>query len=244
MLKANRPITDITKINPVKRILYLFIVCVLIATSVHGQRRKKRPQVFAGGLVLGGSLSQIDGDYFTGFDKAGLYAGLRGIINFTHDLSFNMELLYSQKGSKIPHGTVITGNNTENDRLISLNYMEVPLLLKLDLSPATTSPFIEFGGSFSRLLNVNIEEKPAFQINGTVYRDIEQEFRRFDFNAVLGAGYHLDERLELAFRYNFAVSRFYINEDFERQDPFSFLVDEVEFLRNYYMSLALSFKIL
>ena len=40
------------------------------------------------------NLTQIDGDYFTGFDKVGWYGGIRGIVNLNYRTSINMELLF------------------------------------------------------------------------------------------------------------------------------------------------------
>ena len=86
-----------------------------------------------------------------------------------------MELLFSQKGSKIPHGVFIT-NNEVRDRTIQLNYAEVPIVFKLILTPLKNSSFIEFGGSFSRLINTNIQEKDPSRIRGTIYQEIESDF--------------------------------------------------------------------
>ncbi len=218
-----------------------FLLFFLLADSLHAQRKRGRYDTFGGGLLFGVNISQMDGDYFTGFDKAGFYAGLRGVVYFSSQWSLNMELLYSQKGSKIPHGTFI--NNREvRDRSIELNYAEVPILFKLMLTPLKNSSFLEFGGSFSKLIKANIQEKSANLIRGTIYRDISVEFQSFDFNAVVGLGFKAGEHLEFGFRYNFGVNRFYKNEDFVLPSPLSGKPKEVEFLRNYYISLFAAYQ--
>lgn len=220
----------------------LLLCCFCMSLNAQSRKRKKM-QIFEGGVLFGMNISQMDGDYFTGFNKTGLYGGLRGIVNITPRISFNMELLYSQKGSKIPHGIRVTRTNEENDRIVELNYAEVPLLFRFYLTPENVSPFIEVGSSFSKLLKTNITERPKELIDGTVYEEIVDDFNPFDFNAVVGLGFNIKQKIGITFRYNYGVVKFYDNDTFIRPGPLSALTKEVEFLRNYYVSLILSYKI-
>lgn len=82
-------------------------------------------QQFKAGIYGGISASQVHGDSYWGFHKAGLHAGAFSRIckNETH--AFQFEICFIQKGSrKIP-------NPEKNDYLdfaIRLNYIEVPVL--------------------------------------------------------------------------------------------------------------------
>jgi hypothetical protein len=220
----------------------LFLLFILLADSLYGQRRSKRFDTFSGGVVAGMNISQMDGDYFTGFDKAGLYAGLRGNARFSSRLSLNIDLLFSQKGSKIPHGTYVTDNEIR-DRTIGLNYVEVPIMLKINLKPVVNSPFLEFGGSFSQLISTRIKEKEPGTFRGTAFKEIAQDFRSFDYNVIAGLGFNAGEHLQFALRYSFGVNKFYINEAFVPRVAFSPLPKEVEFLRNYYISLLAAYTL-
>lgn len=226
--------------------ILLPLLLIFIAGTLQAQRgrygKRAKYETFEGGLLTGLNLSQLDGDYFTGFDKAGWYGGLRGVVNLTTRLSLNIELLFSQKGSKIPHGTRITGIEVR-DRIIELNYAEVPFLLKYKLSSEDKSTFIEIGWSLARLLKSNITEKEPSSIKGSVYNDLVPEFNTFDYGLIGGIGYPIGKKFELALRYNWGLNKFYVNEEYVRPDPLSGRVKEVEFLRNYHLALLLSYRL-
>lgn len=227
----------------------IIVLCLLgiFQNTAEAQRsrssKRVKIQTFEGGVLAGLSLSQLDGDYFTGFDKAGLYMGIRGIVNFTPRISFNMELLYSQKGSKIPHERRTNGGNEIRDRIVELNYAEVPLLGKFFISPEPNSPFIEIGGSFSQLLQTNITERSKETIEGTVYEEVAEEFNSFDFNAICGIGYRPLKRFEMALRFHFGMVKVYDNEEFTRPNPRFTTVRDVQFLRNYQFTILAAYKI-
>ena len=208
-------------------------------------RKKNRLQIFEGGVLAGFSLTQMDGDKFSGFDKTGIYAGIRGIVNFTPRISMNMELLYSEKGSKIPHGRRVNGREIR-DRVIDLNYAEVPILFKFFLTPEKNSPFIEIGPSFSQLLRTNIIEKDPSYIEGTVFEEIALEFNSFDLNAIIGLGFRPHQRIETTLRYSYGLSKVYHDEDYYRPTSISHrsqTTREVDFLRNYQLTLLVSYRI-
>ena len=154
-----------------------------------------------------------------------------------------MELLYSQKGSKIPHEIRVNGGDEIRDRIIELNYAEVPLLGKFFISPEPNSPFLEIGASFAQLLQTNITERSRATIEGTVYEDIAEEFNSFDFSGICGLGYRPLERLEITMRFHFGMVKIYDNEDFMRPNPRFSTIREVAFLRNYHFTILASYKI-
>ena len=227
----------------------LVYLCLFLSFSqviAYGQRRrtsKKEIKRFEAGVLLGVNFSQIDGDYFTGFDKKGIYGGIRGVANVSNTTSIVVDMLYSQKGSKIPHGVVID-NQSVNDRIIGINYAEVPIVLKHKLLTTSSSPFLELGLSFSRQINTIIQEKSPGLFKGTVYREIESQFERTDMNLVAGLGAAAGSHLSIGLRYNFSLNRFYFNEAYEAPTVFSLRPREVQFLRNYYISFYAAYHIL
>ena len=96
----------------------------------------------------------------------------------------------------------------------------------------------------SQLIQTNIEEKAPQNIEGTVYREIQSSFDRRDISLLVGAGFPLYQDLNINLRYQYGLRRFYINEDFIAPIPFSSIEKEVEFLRNYHFSIALSYRFL
>jgi hypothetical protein len=81
-------------------------------------------QRFNGGVFLGGDVSQVDGDNNGGFHKFGYLAGALVSLRVSHRSSFQMEIGYIQKGSRINADS----NNTGDTYLMRFHYLEVPLL--------------------------------------------------------------------------------------------------------------------
>lgn len=104
-------------------------------------------QRFVPGLKLGISTSQVHGDTYTGFHKAGVVGGVTLATNFNKKWSAQFEIIYIQKGSKF-----VSQSETVTDSgfyFLQLNYLEVPLLLQYHLKKFT----FEVGPSFGYLIN-------------------------------------------------------------------------------------------
>lgn len=228
-----------------KRLSILTLTLFLLIGDLCSQSRSRKEalQVFQLGAVVGLNNSQIDGDFFTGFNKIGMYGGIRGIANFTPRMALHVELLYSQKGSKIPHSTVIR-EFTPNDRIIDLRYAEVPVLFTAKITPYRGSPILMAGLSLSRLLDTRILEMEERVTRGTKYSAIEQDFRSTELSAIAGIGYEFWDRFQLTARYSFGLSRFYLDPEYEQPIPQSTRPEEVYFLRNYHFSLLLAYRFL
>ena len=75
-----------------KRFLLLLSLTFTFAASAFSQE-------FYGGLILGGTVSQIGGDSRGGYHKAGIVGGAFAGLNISDDFDIQMELKYIQKGS-------------------------------------------------------------------------------------------------------------------------------------------------
>ncbi len=208
-------------------------------------RPPSRPEkIFEAGLFAGRSFSQLDGDYFTGFDKGGWYGGIRGKANLTTNTALLIEMLYSQKGSRIPHGTIVSERSI-NDRLVSMEFAEIPIIIRHKLSDSDHPGYVEFGGFYGRLIHTEIEERASsLSRGGTRYEDIASEFKTFELGLLAGVGLTILRNLELGFRYSFALTRIYENDDFALPPPGSIFEKEVEFLRNYHLTLLIAYQLL
>ena len=229
-----------------RRILVLCILFLLIQEVCEAQRRRinRGPDHrFEIGIVAGTNLSQIDGDFFTGFDLAGINTGLQVDALMSSRLRLTVGMHYSQKGAFTPHGTVVTPN-TRNDRTLRLNYVEIPILFKAMLDKPESGPFFEIGGAVSRLSSTKIDELPASQIEGTIYNEILPEFNKNDINAVAGFGFTLGSRFSFTLRYHYSLQKIYSDPEIMPRNPFSLRAREVEFLRNYHFALLLSYRII
>jgi opacity protein-like surface antigen len=128
-----------------KKILFLAICLLALAGTVsaqgyyYGPRRVRRPPPrssyddfykvrvgITGGLNVSNTINAVNSNYSTGA-IAGFNAGLFLNLPLIYPLSFQPEVLYSEKGFA---AVTNDGNFTQH-----ANYVDVPLLLKFKLSP-------------------------------------------------------------------------------------------------------------
>ena len=83
-------------------------------------------QRFEGGALAGFNASQVEGDYFKGFNKPGVLAGFFVQTDIAPAIFAAMEIKYSQKGSR----KRIKPKDPEPEvYIMRLGYMDVPLYL-------------------------------------------------------------------------------------------------------------------
>ena len=92
-------------------------------------------QSFNAGLIAGATFSQVDGDRYYGYHKAGLTAG--GYVNLpvSEHFALQMELKYTQMGAHSSVKEVIEYGYNEYD--LRLHYAEIPLMLCYDFGHFT-----------------------------------------------------------------------------------------------------------
>jgi hypothetical protein len=153
----------------------IFLLILLIAGL------SARSQQFNGGIMAGVAGSQVAGDTYSGFHKAGIFAG--GFVNLqiSKHSAFQMELEYFQKGSRENPDS----SNNFNQYLFRVNYIEMPVLYQYIISKRFK---IEAGPSLGFLVGYYEENnyyeikggnRPAnltFQINAGLYVYIAKRF--------------------------------------------------------------------
>lgn len=170
--------------------------CVLALNSVFAQQ-------FKVGLVGGVVTSQVDGDTYAGYDKAGFMAGgfVTKRVSAESKWSASFEITYIQKGSrKIPHPD--KGDYTSYK--LNLNYAEVPILLSYDFGLTDSSgehrmKFSLEGGIAVGALVHSFEEDSYGQLKGGT------PFQKADFSTILGLNYHLSEHIGFNARYQYSI---------------------------------------
>jgi len=95
----------------------LFFVFLFFVSSGFAQK-------FKGGTTAGLVGSQIAGDTYSGYNKAGIFAGAFVQLSLGGNSSMQMELTYFQKGSRENPDE----KNNYNFYLFRANYIELPLL--------------------------------------------------------------------------------------------------------------------
>lgn len=157
-------------------------------------------RVFYGGFTAGGNFSQVDGDGFTGYHKAGLNFGPIVYASFNGHFGASMELLYSQKGSRERNYTEdAAGVGYVNDYDLKMNYVEVPLMLRYY---ADNRLHFGAGVSYSQLINYKetaITYAPV-NLDTSAY-----SFHRNDLCLAADVNYEFYKGWFLNFRFNYSI---------------------------------------
>jgi len=130
--------------------------------------------------------------------KAGLNLGLFAKIPVTKRLSFQPEVLYSSKGSKITYNNLL-GSGTYR---FNLNYVEVPLLAVVNVAGPLN---LQAGGYVAYLSSANVKSVDDEGTIQNVTELNEDNFNRFDGGLV--GGLSLDVKgFTLGARYNYGLN--------------------------------------
>ncbi len=139
---------------------------------------------FKGGFQAGFTSSQIHGDGFAGFDKAGWTAGFFLENNLSKKSTFQVELNYITKGSFDPPNFQIGKNNWKR---IHLGYVEMPLILKFNIKKIILD--VGLSGGFLA------HEKQSDANTVLEGRDIIiGPFKRYEISYLLGVEYHFNDQ--------------------------------------------------
>ncbi len=161
---------------------YLAFILLIFYTS------NASAQSFQGGIAAGLVGSQVAGDTYSGFNKAGIYAGFWVRLGLSEHTSLQTEISYFQKGSR---------HNPDEKKqdytfyLMRLGYIEMPFLYQYHLK---NKLILEAGPSFSFLLH-SYEELDYMEVT---YGD----FCLFNPSFMAGIGYPVTDKLSVNFRMN------------------------------------------
>lgn len=219
------------------------LTCLCLFTfSLFAQKKyaKNRDSPF-GAAVLGGlSVSQVNGDESQGYSKLGLYGGLRGIIFFSDKFHVGIEILYSQKGSKLGRNVSYQPGIKE---FIKVNYMEIPILAKIFRTPNSEGFYVEGGVSYARQINATIDQHIIDPARFVDYSQVEPDFNKNDIFAVVGAGIDFNDHYEIGYRFSFSFLPFYHDKNYTPSVDENFGLPEPVFqLRNYMMTLFVGYR--
>ncbi len=179
----------------------IIIVCGLISFLRGGVEASA--QQFSAGLFGGLSTSQVDGDTYAGYDKAGLFTGafVTKSISSSGKWSASFEITYIQKGSR-KYARPDKGDYTSYK--LNLNYAEVPILLRYafsvpDSAGSGRAAFIVEGGVAAGAL-VQSEEHDSFgPVTGGT------PFEKMDYSVLLGLHYYLTQHLGFNIRTEYSL---------------------------------------
>ena len=151
-------------------------------------------------VVAGVNATQVNGDKLSGFNKFGLNTGLGICREINKKSTFQMEFLYSEKGSK----DVVNAYNPIPDTLFKFNYIDIPIVYTYQIYP-------KFDLELGVYNSVRIKAIYSDNVNDF---DRTSIIRKTDHGGLIGLNYQLFEHLSLNGRVS--QSFFDINASIER----------------------------
>ena len=148
-------------------------------------------QRFNGGIIAGGLVSQVDGDNYGGYSKFGFLGGGLVSLRVSPHSSFQMELEYIQKGSRINADTL----NSSTTYLMRFHYLEVPLLYQYTFAKRFS---VEAGPAMDVLLG-SYEESDGLETQSTI------PLRNVTLAGIFGVSGFISKHLKLTFRFNYSL---------------------------------------
>ena len=178
-----------------KRILATLALVLTTSLAVNAQSEDSNAEFgVKGGLNFSNLYTEDvdDNNALTSFN-AGVYAKLP----ITDAFAIQPELLYSRKGAELVYNNALA----EGTAKFKLNYIELPILLKINL---TNSFNIHAGPYFAYLIDAQVtneNESGTLNFEETYNND---DFNKFDYG--LSAGVGLDfQSLGFGIRYNYGL---------------------------------------
>ncbi len=169
--------------------LYKYTFLVLIAFT----GLIANAQQFHGGIIGGIAGTQVAGDTFSGYNKAGIFGGAWVNINVGKNSSLQLELTYFQKGSRENP----TEKNSYRSYILRVNYIEMPLLYQYK-----AGRFIISAGPSAGFLLGYYEE-----VNQEVVSDQQYYNKpaRITFQVNLGISYFVTQNIGVGLRTNNSI---------------------------------------
>jgi hypothetical protein len=160
----------------------LFLIILLFIPLISSAQR------FKGGIVMGMNVSQIDGDRFPGYNKAGLVGGAFVYTDFKDKWGALMEIRYAAKGSAAPKYYSYV-------RKFRLQYIEIPVLAQYE---PVKKLKLQFGLSFGFLFD-------AAQSDGYGYEKFEEIPSRGEIAACAGINYSVTKHFDVNARFSYSI---------------------------------------
>jgi opacity protein-like surface antigen len=151
-----------------------------------------RSQSFHGGILLGFTASQVDGDSYAGFNKPGLQGGVFVTTRLTDGMDARLEIKYTSRGAKNP----ASDDNTGAYKL-GLNYIDIPVLIAVKIKQLGS---VEIGLVPGYLFAINGEDE-----NGNIPEEYLVDFKKFDLGTLLGANINLSKKIAVNLRYSYSI---------------------------------------
>lgn len=180
--------------------IILTIAVVLTANFVSAQDMKF-------GVKGGLNLSNVTGDGNPSM-KVGIHFG--GFMEYKVSEKFVIqpELLFSTQGAKFEYSDSFEGESYSENSNYKLSYLNIPIMAKYYVSEKFS---LEAGPQIGFLLSAKNDFDYSETFGGETFSesgevDIKEFLNSTDFGINFGAGYDLNEKMSLGFRYNLGLT--------------------------------------
>lgn len=167
------------------------IIISLLLTLIYNNSFSQK---FSGGILLGVSGNQIDGDVQGGYKKGGLILGAFITKPLSDNANLKIETYYIGKGAV--KTIKVSESYSYQDFNTSLHYIEMPFLYNYKLLPKFD---VSVGIAPSYLFASKLVEL-GFEVNKNFYT-----IRSFDFQPIAEAGFSLTDNITANVRYSHSV---------------------------------------
>lgn len=188
----------------------LSVICVVGLMALSVQQAEAQDTKF--GIKGGGTLYSVTTS-FAGFDetssnKIGFAAGLYVEKPFSDLISLQVEGLFVQKGGEEE------GDDFFGDEEITLSYVDVPVLLKVNIPlDGGAQPYVYGGGFAGYLLDATASEE------GFEDEDISEFLKDLNYGVTFGAGVSFG-MFNLDIRYDLGLANIYDDSVFDDMGGF------------------------
>lgn len=207
---------------------FVTAVCMLFLLSFFGENIMAQ-QRFKAGVVGGFNASQIRRDDVGGYNRLGIQGGLRAVIVLDEKYDVNIEMLYSQRGSREKEGCWYNDQGTLN---IGLQYIEIPVVFTYKDWLDEEDNFYKLQGSvgfsYGRLFSTTVEASCAHDGFG-------EYFNQDDVSFTVGVEYFTSPKFSLGVRWSHSLNLLY-NREKAPVDPIKGTDDNPNSLRGYFLS--------
>lgn len=165
---------------------YTIIIILIVITSSYNLYAQEFKSEIYGGVIA----SQIDGDRYAGYNKAGLIIGGAVSKDFNKKWAWQMGLRYSQKGSKF------SNNKSSKYYKAVLHYIDLPVTIRYYQNKKIS---YELGLSFNYLIKA-LEDKGGYGLE-----DAYPSFNSFELASVGGVYYHFTKKLSIGGHISYSI---------------------------------------
>lgn len=184
-----------------KKIILLTGILLISTSFIYAQADSKAVQL---GVKAGVNSSKITGDDYDDVkSRTSFNVGLLAEIPITERFSFQLEVLYSGQGFDVQENDQDNIFDTDDNVEYQLDYIQVPLLLKVYLVQGLS---IEAGPQFGFKIHEELDYQPNSDGGDVEINEDDSYIKDFDTSVALGVAYKFNNGFFVNSRYTFGLT--------------------------------------